>query len=219
MGGQGQSPLLTLKRVTCVRGGRTLFEGLDLALHAGDAALITGPNGIGKSSLLRLIAGLLESADGTVEVKCRIALAGEDHALNPQLPLAEALGFWAKLDALIAPAEAGASEGVGTQASHRLLPPQERQREALVAVAMDHLAMVPIRMLSTGQRKRATLARTIASGAVLWLLDEPGNGLDAAAIPLLEAAIAAHRASGGAVIVATHQPLNIPGAQHVALGQ
>jgi heme exporter protein A len=194
MGGQGQSPLLTLKRVTCVRGGRTLFSDFDLTLHAGDAALITGPNGIGKSSLLRLIAGLLESAGGTVDVHCRTALAGEDHALNPQLPLGEALGFWATLDG-------------------------GNVRDALGAVAMDHLATVPVRMLSTGQRKRATLARTIASGAKLWLLDEPGNGLDAAAIPLLEAAIATHRASGGAVIVATHQPLDIPGAQHLVLGE
>jgi heme exporter protein A len=197
MGGQGQSPVLKLDGIACARGGRTLFEGLNLSLGAGDAALVSGPNGIGKSSLLRLIAGLLEPAAGVLSVEGAIALASEELALDRMQTLSRALGFWARLD--------GRSDtDVGA---------------ALASFGIDHLADVPVRIFSTGQRKRAILARTLASGADIWLLDEPGNGLDSASLDRLNAAMAAHRAAGGIIIAASHQPLDLPGAQLVELGQ
>lgn len=179
------------------RGGRRLFSGLSLQMQAGDAALVTGPNGIGKSSLLRMIAGLLPVAQGTVEVDGRLSLSADALALDSALPLGQALAFWARLD--------GQGEGA-------IAP-------ALSALGIAHLAPVPVRMLSTGQRKRASLARVIASDAEIWLLDEPANGLDAAGIPLLEAAIATHRSAGGIALIVSHQPLALPGAQGVELGQ
>lgn len=192
MDGLGQSPLLKLESVACMRGGRMLFTGVNFGLNAGDALILTGPNGVGKSSLLRLIAGLLDPFAGTVERRAPVALASEELALDREKSLASALQFWAKMDG-------------GDVAA------------ALAAFGIAHLSAVPVRMLSTGQRKRAVLARTLSSSAPLWLLDEPGNGLDAEALPLLEAAIAQHRAAGGAVIVATHQPLSLPGAKSLAL--
>jgi heme exporter protein A len=184
--------LLELLGVACDRGGRRLFEGLDLALEPGGAALVTGPNGAGKSSLIRLAAGLLRPAAGEVRRDSPVALADEAQALDPKLSLARALGFWARLDG-------------GDPA------------EAMAAMGLASLADVPVRILSTGQRKRASLARVLASGAPLWLLDEPGNGLDADGERRLEAAIAAHRGQGGAVLAASHQPLALPGAASVAL--
>jgi heme exporter protein A len=185
--------LLALRSVACDRGGRRLFEALDLALEPGGATLITGPNGAGKSSLIRLAAGLLRAAQGRVERSARTALADESLALDPKLSLAAALAFWAGLD----DADPGA---------------------AMAAMGLAPLADVPVRMLSTGQRKRAALARVLASGAPLWLLDEPANGLDSDGEARLEAAMAAHRARGGAVLAASHQPLALPGAAPVALG-
>jgi heme exporter protein A len=88
----------------------------------------------------------------------------------------------------------------------------------MASMGLTRLADVPVRMLSTGQRKRAVLARVIASGAPLWLLDEPANGLDPDGLARLEGAIAAHRAAGGAVLAASHQPLALPGARRVILG-
>ena len=192
MQGSGQPISAALSNLACVRGGRMLFKGLSLSLSAGDAALVTGPNGVGKSSLLRLIAGLLDPYVGTVALMGRAALADQELALDARLPLAKALHFWAGLD--------GGDVG-----------------SALAAVAMDHLAAVPVRILSTGQRKRAVLARTIASGADIWLLDEPGNGLDAASLDRLNRVMAAHRAKGGIIIAASHQPLDLPGAVVVAI--
>jgi heme exporter protein A len=190
MMGEGQ---LVLKTLTCQRGGRMLFENLSCTLAPGDAALVTGPNGVGKSSLLRLIAGLLEPAAGSLTTKGRVALTGDAGSLDARMPLTQALGFWAKLD------------GSGDVAT------------ALAAMGIAHLADVPVRILSTGQKKRAVLASVIAGGTDIWLLDEPTNGLDTASIALLESAIAQHRESGGIVVVASHQDLELPGAQRIAL--
>ena len=173
--------LLRFDGVTCVRGGRTLFEGLDLALEPGDALLVAGPNGSGKSSLLRLAAGLLRPASGRVE-RSDVALADDALALDRELSLGKALGFWAALDAAT-PAK------------------------AIDAMGLTSLADVPVRFLSTGQARRARLARVIASGAPLWLLDEPANGLDHDGLACLDAAIADHRKSGGAVLTASHRTL------------
>jgi heme exporter protein A len=179
--------LLSLHGVACLRGGRLLFEGLDLALGAGEAALVLGPNGVGKSSLLRVAAGLLRAAAGTVE-RGEAALADAQLALDERQPLARALAFWV----------ADPAPGIA-------------------AMGLERLRDVPVRMLSTGQRQRAALARVVASGAPLWLLDEPGNGLDADGLARLEAAMAAHRAAGGAILAATHQPLALPGATQLVL--
>ncbi len=180
---------LALADVACVRGGRLLFEGMSLALGAGDAAVVSGPNGIGKSSLIRIAAGLLRPAAGTVTRDGAAALLTEAHALDPELPLRTALAFWTG----------------------------ERAEAALAAVGLAGLGEVPVRILSTGQRRRAGLARVWGSAAPIWLLDEPANGLDAGGIARLEALIAAHRAGGGIALVATHQPIALPDARTVAL--
>ncbi|MES2059006.1 MAG: heme ABC exporter ATP-binding protein CcmA [Pseudomonadota bacterium] len=185
---------LAFHGVTCTRGGRTLFGERSFALRSGGALLVTGPNGVGKSSLVRVAAGLLPPAAGRVETNGDRALLTEASALDQDLTLGRALGFWAAIDGRL-----GAV------------------RDALIAFDLETLRDVPVRLLSTGQRRRAALARIAASGAGIWLLDEPANGLDAGAVALLEAAIAAHRASGGIVLVATHLPIAVPDAQTIAL--
>ena len=179
--------------VTCARGGRVLFEEVSFILGAGHALIVAGPNGVGKSSLLRVAAGLLDATAGEVRCEGRVALADEHPALDEGLPLERALDFWAKIDA----GDVGA---------------------AMAQTGLAQLAPVPVRMFSTGQRRRATLARTLAVRADIWLLDEPGNGLDAGGVAMLEQLIDAHRAGGGIAVVATHQPLDIPGAQRLVLG-
>ena len=123
------------------------------------------------------------------------ALLTEAHALDPELPLARALGFWAGSD--------GRREAVAP---------------ALAALGLGNLADVPVRILSTGQRRRAAVARVVASGASMWLLDEPANGLDDAAVGTLEGLIADHRKAGGIALVATHLPIHLPAAMPIMLG-
>jgi heme exporter protein A len=186
---------LAFDDVACLRGGRLLFEGLSFVLTPGEAALVIGPNGIGKSSMLRIAAGLLAPAAGRVTRDGALALAAEAAALDERLPLADALAFWARLD------------GRG---------PADVAR-GLAAMRLDAIGEVPVRMLSTGQRRRATLARVIASGAAIWLLDEPANGLDTASLDALAAAMAAHRAAGGIVLAASHQPIGLEDVREIGL--
>jgi heme exporter protein A len=188
-----EAPLLALEEVACIRGGRLLFEGISLTLDPGAAMVAVGPNGVGKSSLLRIAAGLLEASAGSATRGGGVSIADDRLALDERLTLGEALRFWSKLDG------AGPESGIE-------------------AMGLASIANVPVRMLSTGQRKRAVLARVIASGAPLWLLDEPANGLDAEGQARLRQAMAAHRQSGGAVLAATHQPIGLEDARELRLG-
>lgn len=175
--------------LACVRGGRLIFDGVGLAVGRGGALLVQGPNGAGKSSLLRLLAGLLPPVAGTLTNPFRTAYLGHDNALKSDRSLAQELRFWAGLD------------GAG-----------DRWRAALDRFDLRPLADLPTRLLSSGQKRRAALARTWASGAELWLLDEPSVGLDAASLDRLAAACAEHRAAGGLIVAATHVPLGLDGA-------
>lgn len=172
-------PLLRFEGVALDRGWRRLFENLDLAVGPGEAVAVTGANGSGKSSLLRLAAGLLNQTTGAIE-RSPLALADDRPSLDRERALADALRFWSGGD----------------------------PSSALGKLGIAHLAAVPVRYLSSGQAKRASLARVASSGAPLWLLDEPTNALDADGIARLGSLIAEHRASGGAVLAATHIPLS-----------
>ena len=189
------SDALLLSDLACRRGGRLLFEGLSARVAPGGALQLSGPNGAGKSSLLRLLAGLLPAAEGTVDYAGRRAFAGHDVALKPGQTLGAELAHWARLD-----------DGLA------------RLPAALAAMNLAGLVDVPCRMLSSGQKRRASLARVIASGAPLWLLDEPTAGLDAASGSLLAAAMAAHRAAGGLVVAAVHGDIGLEAPQQLVLG-
>lgn len=169
--------LLRFEGVSLRRGGRLLFEQMNFMLGAGEVLQVTGPNGSGKSSLIRLAAGLLRAERGHVD-RDHLALADDALALDRELPLKPALSFW------VDPVD-----------------------EAMDLLGIAHLADVPVRLLSSGQAKRATLARVAASRAPLWLLDEPLNALDADGAERLSQMIEHHRASGGAVLAASHQAL------------
>ena len=195
-----QASGLTARELCCRRGDRWLFHGLDLALAPGDALHLMGANGAGKSSLLRILAGLAPPSPtllpkgaarvGTITWEGRVAMIDERLALDPGQPLGKALNFWARIDGVSPDDAAAHAERLG------------------IATLMD----VPVAYLSTGQKKRAGLARLLGQNAGNWLLDEPLNGLDVAGVALIETLIAEHRARGGTAIVTSHQPLRLPDA-------
>ena len=193
---QASSPSLSAENIAVIRGNRLVLRGLTVTARAGDIIWIRGANGCGKSTLLRLVAGLLSATSGILKAEGRIALADESLALDANLPLEQALQFWADMD--------------GASAAQR--------SAALTYMDLQDLAHIPVRFLSTGQRKRASIARVLASKADIWLLDEPYNGLDTASCARLDQAITAHAASGGIVLVAAHQPPSINVAHSLVLG-
>lgn len=184
---------LAANDLACRRGERLLFRGLSLHLSAGQAVQVTGANGIGKSSLMRILAGLLPPYAGQVECCGGTGLIDERPALDAALPLGRALAFWGRID--------GASD---TQ---------------LARLGIAGLLDVPVRYLSTGQKKRAAFARLLGQRAAVWLLDEPLNGLDGDAVKLAEALAAEHCAGGGICVIASHQPFALPGMARLVLAE
>ena len=196
--------------LACVRGERLIFEDLDFSVPEGGALLVTGPNGSGKTSLLRLAAGLAPPAAGgftwdgaaiseSPEAhRARTAFVGHLDAVKPAFTAAEDLRFWMRL-------WGGDGE-------------KNTVRAALGRMGVEALADLPVRYLSAGQRRRLALARLSATWARLWLLDEPTVALDDAAVAALLSMVAEHRAGGGAAMVATHQALALDHADTLRLG-
>lgn len=194
---QAYTPSVHLQNVAVIRGNRLVLQGVNIDADAGDVIWIRGANGCGKSTLLRLMAGLLPLASGSVNLAGKFALSDENLALDASLSVEKALRFWADMD--------------GATASLR--------DAALSSMDLLSLADIPVRFLSTGQRKRASLARILASNAAIWLLDEPYNGLDSASAARLDDGILKHSAVGGIAVVAAHQAPSINVAQSVLLDQ
>ncbi len=176
-------PRLTVQDLACRRGDRLLFRGLSFDLECGELLQIVGANGTGKSSLLRILAGLLRPFAGSVSTSGRVALLDERLPLDEHLALEESFAFWDRIDR-----DASTANDIAS-------------------VGLTGLADVPVRYLSTGQRKRAALLHAIATKPEIWLFDEPLNGLDAAGAAMLLNEIRAFRADGGIAIVASHQPV------------
>ena len=187
---------LSGRGVRCVRGGREVFSGLDFETDSGEALAVTGPNGSGKTSLLRLIAGLLTIADGSIGLEggeTELTLPEQAHylghrdALKSALSVMENQSFWR--DFLGGEVfDAGAS---------------------LAAVGLDHAAHLPAAYLSAGQRRRLSIARLLVVRRPVWLLDEPTNALDTAGQSMFAALMGDHLSRGGLIVAATHSPLGI----------
>ena len=179
-----------------------IFARLEFILAPGDALVLLGANGSGKSSLLRLMAGLLPPYHGALRWSGdatsrhhRLHYIGHAEALKPMMTVTENLSFWTRLCG-------GSPCGV---------------TDALQRFGLERLHDVPGRFLSAGQKRRLALARLLAAPAPLWLLDEPTVGLDRASVGILETVIAEHRARGGMVVASTHTDFSLPDHQTLQL--
>ncbi len=184
------------RNISCVRGGREIFRGLDFDLASGEALAVIGPNGAGKTSLLRLIAGLLPLSDGAINLEggsTELTLPelahylGHRDALKPSLSVLENLLFW--------------RDFLGGEVFDA--------GESLAAVGLGHAAKLSAAYLSAGQRRRLSIARLLAVRRPVWLLDEPTSALDAPGQTMFAGLMRDHLARGGLIAAATHAPLGI----------
>jgi len=195
---------LTGSQLRCVRGGREIFAGLDFTADAGEALAVVGANGAGKTSLLRLIAGLIAPAGGSVTFVGgdddlspaeQAHYLGHRDALKSALSVMENLAFW--------------RAALGGEATNI--------DAALNAVGLDHIAQLPAAFLSAGQRRRLSIARLLAVKRPIWLLDEPTSSLDANGQAMMADLMRNHLSGGGVIVAATHLPLGIP-ARELRIG-
>lgn len=189
------------------RGGEAVFSGLNFALGKGQALIVTGPNGAGKSTLLRVVAGLLPVAAGRLlieggaedfpPVASACHYLGHQNAMKTALSVAENLRFWRDFSG----ADFLSAE------------------QALAMVGLDGIGHLPFGYLSTGQRRRAAIAKLLVSRRPLWLLDEPTAGLDKASEERFGGLMREHLDEGGIIMAATHLPLGLEGAQALVMGE
>jgi heme exporter protein A len=194
---QAETPAIQLVNAAISRGNRLVLRDFSLEAQSGEIIWVRGANGSGKSTLFRGLAGLLPLAAGRLQITGSLALTDDNNALDLEQTVENNLRFWATLD------------GVGAAALET----------ALEALDLVSLAELPVRFLSAGQKRRASLARMIASGASIWLLDEPYNGLDQANVARLDEALHRHAASGGIALIASHIGPTINVARSVLLDQ
>ena len=186
------------------RGGEHVFGPLDFAVSAGEALVVTGENGSGKSTLLRIVAGLLPPAAGDVAlegagdeaVASSAHYLGHQNAMKTALSVAENLKFWRDFEG----------------------EPHLEIDEALEMVGLPDIGHLPFGFLSTGQKRRASIARLLVTYRPVWLLDEPTAGLDARSERQFAGLMAAHLEDGGLIMAATHVPLGIGGAREMVMG-
>ncbi|MGJ3259639.1 MAG: heme ABC exporter ATP-binding protein CcmA [Rhodospirillales bacterium] len=194
--------------IDCVRGERQVLGAVSFSLESGAALMLRGANGAGKSTLLRLMAGLMRPVAGRIawngadiadepqDHNARLAYIGHSDAVKPALSVLENVSFWTELSG---------SNGISAM-------------DALAALGIGHLADLPARYLSAGQRRRVTLTRMLTSGAALWLLDEPTTALDAEASDTLRTLIGKHLSGGGMAAVSTHTDLGLDASGTLTLG-
>ncbi|SPH17582.1 Cytochrome c biogenesis ATP-binding export protein CcmA [Defluviimonas aquaemixtae] len=186
--------MLRLEDLSVARGGLRLLDGVGLALGPGGAVVLRGPNGIGKTTLLRTVAGLQPTISGRMHLPPEgVAYAGHADGLKATLTVAENLGFWARIYG------------------------QTEIAPALAAMNLETLADRPAQNLSAGQKRRLGLARLLVTGRRLWLLDEPTVSLDQASVALFATLIRDHLAQGGAALIATHIDLGLAEAKDLDL--